>query len=154
MSHVVNRPSTTKARAGCCGISGGERCGWGPAKSDNTERECKRKQHPLSLCRVGCNFRRMASRCTSSNKGRGLQSCFATGSPMRPRRGAARCWQFYNGLTALHDAVWHGHLEAAQTLVEAGARTDLEAYTGLTPRRLAALYGYDDLVRYLDRSRK
>jgi ankyrin repeat protein len=60
----------------------------------------------------------------------------------------------YNGLTALHDAVWHGHLEAAQTLVEAGARTDLKTHAGLTPRQLAVLYGYDDLVRYLDRSRE
>ena len=31
----------------------------------------------------------------------------------------------YNGLTALHDAVWHGHLEAAQALVDAGARLNL-----------------------------
>ncbi|MVN88233.1 hypothetical protein GO986_15910 [Deinococcus sp. HMF7620] len=55
----------------------------------------------------------------------------------------------YNGLTALHDAVWHGHLEAARVLVEAGARLNLKTHTGLTPRELALLYGYDDLVRFL-----
>lgn len=55
----------------------------------------------------------------------------------------------YNGLTALHDAVWHGHLEAAQTLVGAGARLDLTTHTGLTPRGLAHLYGYDDLAAFL-----
>lgn len=53
----------------------------------------------------------------------------------------------YNGLTALHDAVWHGHLEAAIVLVEAGARPDLRTHAGLTPRALALLYGYDDLAQ-------
>lgn len=55
----------------------------------------------------------------------------------------------YNGLTALHDAVWHGHLEAAQILVDAGARLDLKTHAGLTPRELALLYRYDDLARLL-----
>ena len=55
----------------------------------------------------------------------------------------------YNGLTALHDAVWHGHLEAAQALVDAGARLDLRTHAGLTPRELALLYEYDDLARFL-----
>lgn len=55
----------------------------------------------------------------------------------------------YNGLTALHDAVWHGHLEAARTLVDAGTRLDLRTDAGLTPRELAVLYGYDDLARFL-----
>lgn len=55
----------------------------------------------------------------------------------------------YNGLTALHDAVWHGHLAAAQVLVEAGARVDLKTHAGLTPRELAQIYGYEDLVRSL-----
>ena len=55
----------------------------------------------------------------------------------------------YNGLTALHDAVWHGHLEAARALVDAGARLDLTTHAGLTPRELALLYGYDDLARFL-----
>jgi ankyrin repeat protein len=55
----------------------------------------------------------------------------------------------YNGLTALHDAVWHGHLEAARVLLDAGARLDLRTHAGLTPRELALLYGYDDLARFL-----
>ncbi|MFC7557104.1 ankyrin repeat domain-containing protein [Pseudoroseomonas wenyumeiae] len=55
----------------------------------------------------------------------------------------------YNGLTALHDAVWHGHLEAAQALVEAGARLNLRTHAGLTPRELARLYGYLTLSEFL-----
>ncbi len=55
----------------------------------------------------------------------------------------------YNGLTPLHDAVWHGHLEAAQALVEAGARPDLTTHAGQTPRELALRYGYDELARFL-----
>ncbi|MEU3297844.1 ankyrin repeat domain-containing protein [Streptomyces longwoodensis] len=55
----------------------------------------------------------------------------------------------YNGLTALHDAVWHGHTEAAQVLVDAGARLDLKTHAGMTPRGLAHLYGYDDLAAFL-----
>jgi pimeloyl-ACP methyl ester carboxylesterase/ankyrin repeat protein len=54
----------------------------------------------------------------------------------------------YNGLTALHDAVWHGHLQAAQALVKAGARLDLITHAGLTPRTLAILYSYDDLAEF------
>lgn len=55
----------------------------------------------------------------------------------------------YNGFTALHDAVWHGHLEAAQALVDAGARLDLTTHAGLTPRAMALLYGYNDLAEFL-----
>lgn len=55
----------------------------------------------------------------------------------------------YNGLTALHDAAWHGHLEAARVLVGAGARLDLMTHAGLTPRGMAHLYGYEDLAAFL-----
>ena len=55
----------------------------------------------------------------------------------------------YNGFTALHDAVWHGHREAARVLVDAGARLDLRSHTGHTPRQLALRYGYDDLAAFL-----
>lgn len=55
----------------------------------------------------------------------------------------------YNGFTPLHDAVWHGHLEAARALVDAGAPLHLRTHAGLTPRELAVLYGYDDLARFL-----
>lgn len=55
----------------------------------------------------------------------------------------------YNGMSPLHDAVWHGHLEAARVLVEAGHPLDLRTHAGLTPRELAAHYGYDDLAGFL-----
>ena len=55
----------------------------------------------------------------------------------------------YNGFTALHDAAWHGHLEAARALVKAGARLDLLSHAGQTPRELAAGYGYDRLAQFL-----
>lgn len=55
----------------------------------------------------------------------------------------------YNGLTALHDAVWHGHLDAARALVEAGARLDLLSHTGITPRAMALLYGYTNIAEFL-----
>ncbi|RUQ98157.1 ankyrin repeat domain-containing protein [Labedella endophytica] len=56
----------------------------------------------------------------------------------------------YNGLTALHDAVWHGHRDAARALVEAGAALHLRTHAGVTPRELAALYGYADIARMLE----
>ena len=57
----------------------------------------------------------------------------------------------YNGLTALHDAVWHGHVDAVASLVRAGARRDLKAHSGLTPLNLAVLYGYGPIVEILSR---
>ncbi len=35
-----------------------------------------------------------------------------------------------NGYTPLHDALWHAYPECAQILLNAGARTDLQAYDG------------------------
>ncbi len=55
----------------------------------------------------------------------------------------------YNGFTALHDAVWHGHLPAARALVDAGARPDLPSHTGHTARELALLFGYGDIAEFL-----
>lgn len=55
----------------------------------------------------------------------------------------------YNGFTPLHDAVWHGHLEAARALIEAGARVGLKTHAGLTPRALATAYGYSELAEFL-----
>lgn len=55
----------------------------------------------------------------------------------------------YNGFTPLHDAVWHGHSEAAKALVDAGARVDLRTHAGLTPHELALHCGYEDLARLL-----
>ena len=34
----------------------------------------------------------------------------------------------YNGLTALHDSIWHGHTETAHVFIEAGARLDLRTH--------------------------
>ncbi len=55
----------------------------------------------------------------------------------------------YNGLTALHDAVWHGHVDAVASMVRAGANRELKTHSGLTPLRLAALYGYDQILEIL-----
>ena len=51
----------------------------------------------------------------------------------------------YNGYTALHDALSQGHLEAATVLVEAGARADVVAHDGTTPRSIAAALGDPEL---------
>lgn len=55
----------------------------------------------------------------------------------------------YNGFTALHDAVWHGHLDAVRALIKAGVRLDLRTHSGLTPRALADRYGYDEVAHFL-----
>ncbi|MFS0774044.1 ankyrin repeat domain-containing protein [Sphingomonas sp. 1P08PE] len=55
----------------------------------------------------------------------------------------------YNGLTARHDAVWHGHVEAVPALIRAGARRDLRSHAGLTPLSMARLYGYDRIAEML-----
>lgn len=55
----------------------------------------------------------------------------------------------YNGMSPLHDAVWHGHGEASRVLVAAGHPLDLRTHAGLTPRELAVHYGYGDLARFL-----
>jgi len=52
----------------------------------------------------------------------------------------------YNGFTALHDAVWHGHTETARVFLEAGARLDLRSQTSTTPLELAIEYGYHDIA--------
>jgi uncharacterized protein len=55
----------------------------------------------------------------------------------------------YNGLTALHDAVWHGHVETAQVLIASGSPLVIKTHTGHTPKELAVRYGYDELARRL-----
>ncbi|MPR35312.1 ankyrin repeat domain-containing protein [Salmonirosea aquatica] len=52
----------------------------------------------------------------------------------------------YNGYTALHDSVWHGHGDCMEVLLEAGVRTDLKGHDGNTPAELAAFLGYTDLA--------
>jgi ankyrin repeat protein len=56
----------------------------------------------------------------------------------------------YNGFTALHDAVWHGHRETAEVYVAAGARLDLRSHYGTTPLEMARQYGYADIVALLE----
>jgi ankyrin repeat protein len=60
----------------------------------------------------------------------------------------------YNGFTALHDAVWHGHRDAAAVYVEAGARLDLRSHYGTTPLEMARQYGYADIVALLEEAEK
>jgi len=52
----------------------------------------------------------------------------------------------YNGYTAMHDAVWHGHKEAAQVLIDANVRQDLRGFDGRTPLDLAVHLGYDEIA--------
>jgi ankyrin repeat protein len=54
-----------------------------------------------------------------------------------------------NGYTPLHDAVWHGHVEAAEVLIKAGARTDLRGFDGKTPLELAKEYHYQEIIDLL-----
>jgi ankyrin repeat protein len=58
----------------------------------------------------------------------------------------------YNGYTALHDAVWHGHADCARILIEAGARIDVEGLDGRTPLRMAEEYNYDEIAELLRRA--
>ena len=56
-----------------------------------------------------------------------------------------------NGYTPLHDAIWHGHTEAAAKLIALGARTDLTGYDGKTPLQLAQEYQYSSIVEMLEK---
>jgi ankyrin repeat protein len=58
----------------------------------------------------------------------------------------------FNGYTALHDAIWHGHVETARVYIEAGARLDLRALDGRTPLEMARDYGYPEIVEMLERA--
>jgi uncharacterized protein len=56
----------------------------------------------------------------------------------------------YNGYTALHDAVWHGHTDTAQVYINAGARLNLRGQDGRTPLDIARQDGYPDIVKILE----
>lgn len=55
----------------------------------------------------------------------------------------------YNGYTALHDAIWHGHTETVKVFLEADARLDLKTHTGHTPLELAKLYKYPEIEKLI-----
>ncbi len=52
----------------------------------------------------------------------------------------------YNGYSALHDSVWHGHLDAMRVLLDAGVRTDLHGHDGRTAYQLAVDLGYSEMA--------
>lgn len=52
----------------------------------------------------------------------------------------------YNGYTALHDAIWHGHKDTVEVFLKAGANLYLKTHTGHTPLELAELYGYPEIA--------
>ena len=54
----------------------------------------------------------------------------------------------YNGYTAMHDAVWHGHPDCLAVIVDwPGVRFDLVGFDGLTPEQLAIRLGYTEMAR-------
>lgn len=58
----------------------------------------------------------------------------------------------YNGYTPLIDAVWHGHYEAAQVLVEAGADAGIRGHDGKSALDLAREFNYPSIVALLTRA--
>src|SRR5207248_4670554 len=55
----------------------------------------------------------------------------------------------YNGYTALHDSVWHGHTEVLKVLLAADVRLDLRGFDGRTPLDLAVDNGYEEIAALL-----
>ncbi len=55
-----------------------------------------------------------------------------------------------NGYTPLHDAIWHGHTEAAKVLLDAGVDTTIRAWDGLTPLDLAKKYNYTKIIELFE----
>jgi uncharacterized protein len=53
----------------------------------------------------------------------------------------------FNGFTAMHDAVWHGHKEALEVILDwPNVRFDLRSLDGRTPLKLATDLGYSKLA--------
>ena len=55
----------------------------------------------------------------------------------------------YNGETALMYAARNGHTEVVATLLESGARVDIESSNGETASNLADEKGHEDIVALL-----
>lgn len=51
-----------------------------------------------------------------------------------------------NGYTPLHDAIWHGHTEAATVFIQGGAQLQLKTYENDTPLDLAERYHYVPII--------
>ncbi|MGO4839985.1 ankyrin repeat domain-containing protein, partial [Rhizobiaceae sp. 2RAB30] len=56
----------------------------------------------------------------------------------------------FNGYTALHDAVWHGHGETVRILLDAGVGLEPRGHDGRTASDMARDYGYHEIVLMLD----
>ena len=54
-----------------------------------------------------------------------------------------------HGVTHLHDAVGQGHFEVAKLLIQNGARTDMAADFGGTPRQWAERAGFSKIAALL-----
>jgi uncharacterized protein len=56
----------------------------------------------------------------------------------------------YNGYTALHDTIWHGHLEAAKVLLaDPSVRLDLRGADGNSPLDMAVVLGYHEIAEQI-----
>jgi ankyrin repeat protein len=56
----------------------------------------------------------------------------------------------YNGYTAMHDSIWHGHIDCLKIILEwPGVRFDLEGFDGSTPAGLASRLGYTEAVNLI-----
>ena len=56
----------------------------------------------------------------------------------------------YNGYTAMHDAVWHGHPDCLAVILDwPGVRFDCVGFDGLTPEGLAIRLGYTEMAQMI-----
>lgn len=56
----------------------------------------------------------------------------------------------YNGYTAMHDSVWHGHADCLAVILDwPGVRFDLAGFDGLTPEGLATRLGYTEMAQMI-----
>ena len=59
----------------------------------------------------------------------------------------------YNGYSALHDSIWHGHKDAMEALLESNVVIrDLTGFDGNNPAALARKNGYPELAKAVELS--